>query len=165
MEFRQNLSASSEKRWQNNVLARRGTADELGLSGLFKVVDDPRERELPLRRSCGLGFVEKIEPLAEPILEVRQECFAVRLRMERFAPIATQCTEAAGFEDIEVACEAESTLRAHEESVADFFAPSEAQKRRGLRVLSILGVVVVTIAAHQVETALRRDTLQDRRFP
>jgi hypothetical protein len=61
--------------------------EELGVSRPFQVVNDPEERELPLRRERGFRLVQDEDPLLEAIREQGQERLPVRLLVQGLAPV------------------------------------------------------------------------------
>src|SRR6266446_1063865 len=56
--------------------------EELGVSGPLELMDDPEERQLPLRRERGLWLIEDVDSLLEPIRKQRQEGLTVGLLVQ-----------------------------------------------------------------------------------
>jgi hypothetical protein len=54
-----------------------GSDDELSHARSRKAVQDPKKRQLPLGRERGFGFVKKVEPVLEAVLEERKERLTV----------------------------------------------------------------------------------------
>jgi hypothetical protein len=53
-------------------------------------MEDAQERELALRRQGRFGFIEYEQPVLEPMLEQRQERFAVRLEVKRQSTVSVE---------------------------------------------------------------------------
>jgi hypothetical protein len=64
--------------------------EELRVSGLRQVAQQPEERQLPLGRERRLRFVQQVDALLEPVCEERHERLAVRLLVQRSAAIGAQ---------------------------------------------------------------------------
>src|SRR5262245_6286222 len=119
------------KRQENRRMCRD---DELCDPRRRQVMEDPKERELPLRRQRRLGFVEEIEPILETMFEQRKKRLAVRLGVKRAA--AVPCERTTDF--LQGGREIEEGLGAKEETGRRPLSPSQVQrtsKRMSLDVL------------------------------
>ena len=59
--------------------------DELCYARAGELMQDAKERQLPLRRQGGLGLIQHVETVVEPMLKQREKRFTVREGIEALA--------------------------------------------------------------------------------
>src|SRR5437762_11932370 len=117
--------------------------------------------QLPLRRERRFGFIEQIKSIAlETMLKQREECFPVRLPMQRGAPVSSLNTKC-----IDLRRDIVETFRAQKKAVAGTEHPAfEANEVVQVGMTLVRCKIEILAAALGVEAVFCGDGLQQGGF-